>query len=112
MNEVLSSFDSLNEEFLPGFYSVNIFSDQFSIVNCKDIDAIKIHHNRLDKTYEDLLNNQDTILVITNASVKNNVATSVSHIQKGYNIVNKCVHYAININFTEVELFAIRYGID
>ena len=59
-----------------------------------------------------MLNNQDTILIITDASVKNNIATSVSHIQKDYNIIDKYIHYTMNVNFTEVELFAIRYRID
>ena len=84
----------------------------FTIVHLKDTNVIRTHCNRSNKIYEDLLNNQDTILVITNTSVKNNIAISVSHIQKGYNIVNTCVYHTINVNFTKAELFAIRCRID
>ena len=113
LKKVLSSFDSLNKEFLPSFCLVDIFSDQFSFttVNCKDTDIIRTH-NRLNKVYENSLNNQDTILIIVNTSVKNNITTLVSHIQKSHNIVNKCVHHTMNVNYIEAELFAIRYRID
>jgi len=59
LNKVLSSFNSLNKEFLPSLHLVDIFSDQFSFttVNHKDTNTIITYHNRLDKIYEDLLNN-------------------------------------------------------
>ena len=42
-------------------------------------------------------------------SVKNNVATLVLYIQKGYKIVIKTIHYTMNI--LSIKLFAIRYDI-
>ena len=92
----LPSFLILNIELSPGFHLVDTFPDFFSfiLVNCKDTDMLRTYHNRLDNIYEDSLNNQDTILVITDPSIKNNVATSVSHIQKSHRIINKSVYHA------------------
>jgi len=75
-------FDSLNKELSLGFCLVDTFSSHFSFisVNQKDTDALKSYHNRLNNVYEDSLTNQDTVLVIANASIKNNVATSVLYI--------------------------------
>lgn len=104
----------MNNEFLSSLHLVDILSDWFSFttVNHKDIDAIGTHHKILNKIYKDLLNNQDTILIIADTSIKNNVAILVSHIQKGHNIVKKCVYHVMNVNYTEAKLFAIRCRID
>ena len=104
LNEVLSSFDSLNIKLSSGFRLVDTFSDCFSFtsVNCNDINALKNHHFRLDRIYKDFLNNQDTIFIIVDTSIKNNIATLVFHIQKSHNIINKSVHHTINVNSTEV----------
>jgi len=56
--------------------------------------------------------NQNTVLVIANTSIKNNVATSVLYIWKDQNIINKLVHHAMNINFIGAKLFIIRCGIN
>ena len=53
----------------------------------------------------------NTILIITNASVKNNVASSILHIHREQNIA-KNIHHTMNITSTLVELFAIRCGIN
>jgi len=114
LNEVLSSFDSLNIKLSSGFRLVDTFSDCFSFtsVNCNDIDALKTHYFRIDRIYKDFLNNQDTILIIVDTSIKNNIATLVFHIQKSHNIINKSVYYTMNVNSTEAELFTIRCRID
>jgi len=52
------------------------------------------------------------MLIITDASVKNNVATLVSYIHRDQEIITKIIHHATNINSTEAKLFAIRYGIN
>jgi len=62
--------------------------------------------------YEDSLINQDTIFIIADVSIINNVATSVSHIQREQDIIVKIVYYATNVNFIEAKLFTIRYGIN
>jgi len=52
------------------------------------------------------------VLVITDASIKNDIATSISHIHLANHPLIKTVHHAVFIISTEVELFAIRYGIN
>jgi len=51
-------------------------------------------------------------LVITDASIKNNIATSVSHIHSANQLLIKTVHHASFVTSTEAELFAIRCSIN
>ena len=53
-----------------------------------------------------------TALVITDTSIKNDIATSVSHIHVANHSLTKMVHHATFISSTEAELFAIRCGIN
>ena len=41
----------------------------------------------------------------------NNIAISISYIQRGYGVIAKTVHCTMNILLTKAELFATRYGI-
>ena len=50
--------------------------------------------------------------MITDASVKNNVASSIAHIHVFNKPVVKTLHYTVNITAQEAEFFAIRYGIN
>lgn len=113
-NKVFSSFDSLNKELFPDFHLVNTFSDCFSFlsVNWKNPNALTTHQNRLDNIYKNLLVNQNTMLIISDISVKNNVVTSISHIHRGQEIIAKSVHHAMSITSTEAELFTIRCRIN
>ena len=52
-----------------------------------------------------------TAIVVTDASVKNDIATSVSHIHIHNHPLIKMVHHATFITSTEAELFAMRCGI-
>ena len=51
-------------------------------------------------------------LVITDSSIKNDIATSISHIYLANHPFIKTVHHTTFITSTEAELFAIRYGIN
>jgi len=51
-------------------------------------------------------------LVITDANIKNNIATSISYIHLANYPLIKMVHHIAFITSTEVELFAVRYGIN
>jgi len=90
LNKVFPFFDSLNKELSLGFYLVDTFSNYF----------------------EDSLINQNMVLIISDTSIKNNVATSISHFYRGQEIITKSVHHTMNIISTEAELFAIRCGIN
>ena len=45
-------------------------------------------------------------------SIKNQVATLIAYIHIYNNSVIKTLYHTINITFTEVKLFAIRYSIN
>ena len=53
-----------------------------------------------------------TALIITDASIKNDITTSISHIHSFNRLIIKTVHHASFVTSTEAELFAIRCGIN
>jgi len=114
LNKVFSFFDSLNKENFSDFYLVNTFSNYFSFhsVNWKDSNILTTYCNRLENIYENSLINQDIILIISDISIKNNVATLVSYIHRDQEIIAKSVHYIMNITSIEAKLFIIRYRIN
>ena len=54
----------------------------------------------------------DEPIVVSDASIKNHVATSISHIHSYDKPVIKTIHKVVNITTTEAELFAIWCGIN
>jgi len=56
--------------------------------------------------------NSKTAVVVSDASIKNQVTILIAHIHIYNNLIIKTLYYTINITFTEVELFTIRYGIN
>jgi len=51
-------------------------------------------------------------LVVTDSSIKNDIATSISHIHLANHPLIKTVYHTMFITSTEAELFAIRCGIN
>jgi len=51
-------------------------------------------------------------VIVLDASIKGQVATSITYIHMYNNPIIKTIHYAINITSTEAELFAIKYSIN
>jgi len=60
----------------------------------------------------ELSNSPFTAIVVTDASIKNNIVTSISHIHTYNNPITKTIHYVVHVTSTKVELFAIRCGIN
>jgi len=54
----------------------------------------------------------NTALVVTDASIKNNIATSIAHIHQANLPLIKTVHHTVFVTSLEAELFAIRCGIN
>jgi len=104
----------LNKEFTSGFCLIDIFSNHFSFtsVSHKDIKVLVAYQNRLDNVYENSLINQDTIFIIVNASINNNIAFLILHIHRGQEIITKSIYYVMNITSTKAELFDIRCNIN
>jgi len=113
-NEVFSSFDSLNSEFSPGHRIIDMFSSHFSFhlfSKCSN-QNLKLHIQQLDNLALESSSILSNTLIIIDASIKNNVATSISHIHVHNKPVVKTLHHTVNITSTEAELFTIRCGIN
>ena len=93
---------------------IDIFPSCFSFhsSNRKSKENLKTHlHNLNNITLQASADSQSTI-VVSNASIKNQVATLIAHIYVHNNPVIKTIHYTIDITFTKAEIFAIRCSIN
>jgi len=108
---LILSFDSFYKELSSGSCLVDNFPNHFSFytVNHKDKETKNTH---LYKVFNDSLLDPKTIIIISDVSIKNNIAISISYICSGYNILAKTIYYAVNVISTETELFAIRCRIN
>jgi len=112
---IFPSFSPLNQEFSPGSRIIDIFPDRFSfnLVTKKEKGKNdQIRAQELDNMV--LLNSSSshTALIISDASIKNDIATSISHVHIANRPITKTVHHAAFVTSTEAELFAIRCGIN
>ena len=53
-----------------------------------------------------------SVVVVTDASIKNQVTTPILHVHSHDRLVVKIVHHTVNIMTTEAKLFIIRYSIN
>ena len=111
---IFPSFSPLDPEFTPGHRIIDNFSDCFSfnLVNKTEKEKNNCRAQELD---EMVLRNSsilNTALVITNASIKNDIATSIAHIHSTNCPLIKTVHHASFVTSSEAELFAIRCSIN
>ena len=113
-NKLFSSFSSFYHEFSPGNWLIDIFPNQFLFhsLNRKDNDNIKSYLYKLDSIILQALSDLYLAVIILNTSIKNQVATLISHIHLHNSPVIKTIHHAVNVSFTKAELFTIRYGIN
>jgi len=113
-NKLFSAFDSLNKEFSPGSWIIDIFHSYFSFYpfNKWSKSSLTSQSLQLDKVAIVSSSDPSCTLVITNASIRNNVTTSITYIYVHNKPIIKTIHHAINIITTEAKLFAIRYSIN
>jgi len=99
LNRIFSSFNSLNSEFSPGFRLINNFSSCFYFhwENCKDKESKAAHFCKLDKIFFNTSLDPKSVIIISDTSIKNNIATSILYIYFHPNNVKKTIYYAINI---------------
>ena len=69
---------------------------------------MKAHLWNLDKIFEYSCIDLNTIIVISDTRIKNNITTLTSHVCSGQNILTKTIYHAVNVTSTEAELFTIR----
>ena len=79
---IFPSFSPLDPEFSPGRRIIDNFSNHFSfnLVNKNDKNPNQTHTQELDDMVLCNSSSPHTALVITDASIKTNIATSISHI--------------------------------
>ena len=108
---IFLSFTPLHQEFTPGHHISDKFSDCFSfnLVDKKEKDNIRTQE--LDNL---VLQNSlpSSTLIVTDASIKDNITISVVHVHQANSLLIKTVHHAVFITSSEAELFAMRCGIN
>jgi len=115
-NGIFPSFTPLHSEFSPGHKIINNFSDQFLFNLYNKQKDNKICTQQLDNMVIKSSNSPSTAIVVTDASIKNDIATSISHMHTHNNthnnLITKTIHHAVHVTSTEAELFAIRCSIN
>jgi len=81
-------------------------------VNYKDKESRTAHFCKLDDIVLNASSNSNSIIVVSDANIKNNITMSIVHIHSYLNSIKKTLHHAIGITSTEAELFAIRCSIN
>ena len=89
-----------------------IISDCFSfnLANKKEKD--NICSQQLNEMVLQSSSSPSTAIIVTDASIKNNIATSILHIHLVNRSLTKTVHHVAFVTSTEAELFTIRCGIN
>ena len=109
---IFSFFSSFHLELALGSRLIDNFSDCFSfnLANKKKKD--KICFQELNEMVFWSSSSPSTAIIVIDASIKNNITTSISHVHLANRLLIKTVHHAIFVTSMEAELFAIRYSIN
>jgi len=109
---IFSSFSPLHLELFLDSRIIDNFLDQFSfnISNKEKNDKIRLQ--QLDNMVLESSFSPSTAIVVTDASIKNDIATSISHMHIANSLLIKTLHYAVFVMSTEAELFVIRCSIN
>ena len=111
-NKSFSSFSPLHSEFSPRCRIIDNFSDYFSFNVCDKEKDNKYYTHQLDKIVLESLSFPSTTIIASDASIKNNVATLISHTHMYNRLIIKMIYYTVHVTNTEAELFTIKYGIN
>ena len=106
------SFSPLHPELSLGFRIIDTFSDCFSFNLCNKDKNDKICLQQLDSMVIELFLSQSIAIIMTNASIKNDIAISISHTHILNHPLIKTCHHAAFITSLEAELFTIRCSIN
>ena len=112
VNEYFPIFNPLNLEFSPGLRVIDNFSDHisFNLFNKEKDD--KSCAQLLDEIVLESSSSSSVAIIASDASIKNNVAISIAHIHTHDKPLIKTIHHVVNVTSMEVELFALRCGIN
>jgi len=110
LNEVFNSFDPFNNKLSSRNRLIDLYSSYFSFHHSdrKSSNTRKTHLCYLDEIVFNVSSNPKMAVVISDASIKNQVTTSITHMYTHDSPIVKTIHYTVNVTSTEAELFAIR----
>jgi len=106
------SFSPTHPELSSGFRIIDNFSDIFSFNLYNKEKNNKFHLHQLDSVVIESSLSQSITIVAIDASIKNNIATSISHTHILNQPLIKTIHHVVFVTSSEVEFFAIRCGIN
>ena len=88
LSKIFPLFYSLNYEFSPGFKLIGIFSSHFSFhqANYKNKESKEAYFCNLDKIFKNAIIDSYSVVIISDTSIKNNVATLLLHIYSNSNV--------------------------
>ena len=111
-HRIFSFFSPLHPELFPGSRIIDNFSDCFSFnLNNKEKNG-QIQLLQLDNMVIESSSSLSTAIVVMDASIKNNIATSILHVHLTNHLVTKTLHHVASVMSTEAGLFMIRCGIN
>ena len=108
---VFPAFSPFYLEFNLGSRIVDLFPDCFSFNLASREKNNEKHSQQLDKMTLQL-SSSPYMAIVTDVSIKKDIAISISHIYICNHPLTKTVHHTAYITSTEAELFAIRYSIN
>ena len=111
-HRLFPSFSPTHPELSPGFRIIDNFPDRFSFNLCNKEKNDKFHIHKLDSVVIELSLLQSIAIIAIDASIKNNIAISISYIHISNQPLVKTIHHAAFVTSSEAELFTIRYGIN
>ena len=111
-NKCFLSFIPLHSEFSPRLRVIYNFSDCISFNVCNKEKDNKSCAHQLDNMVLESSSSSFTTIIVFNASIKNNVVTSISHMHINNKPLTKMIYHVVHITSIEAELFAIRCSIN
>ena len=111
-HEVFPSFSPLHLELSLGSRIIDNFSDCLSFNLSNKGKNNKIYLQQLDNMVLESSSSLSVAIIVTDASIKNNIATSISHIHLANYPLTKTVYHIAFVTSTEAKLFVIRCGIN
>jgi len=114
LNRVFPSFDFLNSKFSSELRLIDIFSSHFSFhkANHCNKENKAAYHYKLDDLVLNISSNSHTTIVVSNVSIRNNIATLIACIYSFSSPIKKMLYHAVDITMIEAELFIIRCEIN
>ena len=109
---IFPSFSPLHLELSLGSRIIDNFPNHFSFNLSIRNKNKKTWCQQLDNMVLEASLSNSTAIVISDASIKNNIATSISHVHIANQPLIKMLHHAVLVTTTEVELFIIRYSMN